>query len=190
MKRELLRKLIHLGTLLVPLLVWLLPRAAALALLAVAVAVALVVEWTRRHSRTFRYHFLKRTRVLLRGHERRGLSGATHLAIAYFLALALFPQRIAVVAMLYAGAGDSAAALVGKRWGRVRTRWGKSLEGAVAGLAVNVLVGLAMPGIAPLAAIVGGAAAAVLELLPIPIDDNLRTCLGGGLALWLVTTLA
>jgi dolichol kinase len=148
------------------------------------------VEWGRRRSRFLRYNFLRHTRPLLRTHERNGVAGATWLALAYFLALLFFPKEVAVLAMLYAGAGDAAAALVGRRWGRHRTAWGKSWEGTAAGAAVNVAIGLAVPGIPPLAAVLGGAAGALLELLPGPLDDNLRTALGGGTVLWLVLHLA
>ncbi|CAN5629121.1 SEC59/DGK1/VTE5 family protein [soil metagenome] len=185
MKRELLRKSIHLGTLAAPLLVWFLPRREGIVILGAAVLVAAAIEIARRRSRWFRLHFLKRSRSLLRGHERDGLAGATHLAIAYFFAFLLFPKPVAVLAMLYGGAGDAVAALVGKRWGRLRTSWGKSWEGAGAALVANVLMGLSIPGISIAPAIVGGIVAAGIEFLPIPVDDNLRVTLGGGAALWL-----
>lgn len=184
MKRELYRKSIHVASVGVPLLVWLLPRGAGVALLAAAVAVALAVELARARVRWARYHFLRRTRTLLRPHERRGLAGATYMAIAYLVALLLFPKPIAVAAMLYNGLGDAAAALVGKRWGRHRTSWGKSWEGAAAAVVVNLLAGLAVPGVGTTAAVLGAVAAAILEFLPIPLDDNPRVTLGGGGAAW------
>lgn len=190
MQREIYRKLIHLATVAVPLLAWVLPRWAALALLAPAAGVALAVEWARFRSRWARYHFLRRTRTLLRAHERRGLAGATYMVLAYLLALLLFPRPIAVTAMLYNGLGDAAAALVGKRWGRHRTRWGKSWEGAGAALAVNLAVGLVVPGVPLPAALAGALAAAVLEFLPLPLDDNLRVVVGGGAVAWLAAVLA
>jgi dolichol kinase len=169
---------------LAPVAVWFLPRSASIALLGGAVLVALAVEWARRQLPWARYQFLRRTRVMLRGHERHGLAGATAMAIAYLLALLFFPRVVAVAAMLYNGLGDTAAAVVGRRWGLHRTRWGKSWEGAAAALGVNLAVGVAMPGILVLAAVVGAVASAALEFLPLPGDDNLRITLGGGLALW------
>ena len=46
---------------------------------------------------------LRGTREMLRGHERLGLAGATHMAVAYLLALLIFPKPVAVVAMLFVG---------------------------------------------------------------------------------------
>jgi dolichol kinase len=174
---------------LVPLVVWLLPRPAALVLLGAGVVAALLVEGARRWSRWARYHFLTRTRTLLRAHERRRMAGATWMALAYFLALLLFPKAVAVLAMLYAALGDAAAALVGRRWGRHRAPWGKSAEGLAAAFAVMLALGWAMPGVPLAAAVVGAAVAALLEFLPLPLDDNLVVVLGGGAAVWGVMLL-
>lgn len=184
LRRELQRKRIHIATAAVPVAVWFLPRTTAIAMLGGAVAVALGVEWGRRSVPWVRHRFLRLTRAMLRGHERRGLAGATYMAVAYLLALLLLPQRIAVAAMLYNALGDSAAAIVGRKWGRHRTSWGKSWEGAAAAFVVNLGVGLALPGIGLPAALIGAVASTGLEFLPLPLDDNLRITLGGGLALW------
>ncbi len=188
MKRELARKSFHVASVVLPLLVWLAPRPVALAVLVPVAAVGLAVDLARLRLRAPRYHFLRLTRTMLRPHERHGLAGATYMAVAYALALVLYPKPVAVAAMLYNGLGDATAALVGKRWGRHRTRWGKSWEGFAAGLAVNLAVGCAVgwadPGLTPLGIVAGALAASVVELLPLPLDDNLRVTLGGGAAAW------
>jgi dolichol kinase len=185
MRRELARKAIHVASAAVPLLVWLLPRPAAIALLVPLALLALVVEAARHRVRAVRYHFLRRTRTLLRPHERRGLAGATWMALAYAAALLLFPRPVAVAAMLFNGLGDAAAALAGTRWGRRRTAWGKSWEGFAAGLGVDLAVGIGMwmlaPAAVPLAgALLGALAAASAEFAPLPLDDNVRVTLLGG----------
>lgn len=189
MKRELARKSIHLGTVLVPLVAWWLPPPITVAVLSIAVATAIVVEWARFQVRWVRYQFLRRTRTMLRPHERVRPAGATYLAVSYLVAMLVFPQPLAVVAMLYTGLGDATAALVGKRWGRHRTSWGKSWEGTAAAAAVNVGIGLVVPGVPTAAAFAGGLASALLEMAPLRIDDNLRTTLGGGAVGWLVWLL-
>jgi len=193
-RRELARKAFHVSSASLPLLVWVAPRWLALAVLLPTAAVAVTVDWTRLRYRGPRYLFLRYTRRMLRHHERRRFAGATYMAVAYATAVVLFPKPIAVMAMLFNGFGDAAAALVGKRFGRHRTRWGKSWEGFAAGLAVNLAVGLGIGalsgGVLPAAAAAaGGTAAAVLEFLDLPIDDNVRVTLGGGGVAWIVAML-
>lgn len=185
MRRELARKAIHVSSTAVPLLAWLLPRPAGVALLLTLAAVALAVDVARHRIRPVRYYFLRHTRTMLRPHERRGLAGATWMAMAYAAALLLFPKPVAVAAMLFNGLGDAAAALVGRRWGRHRTAWGKSWEGFAAGLATDLAVGVAMwmlaPAAVPLAgALLGALVAAAVEFAPLPLDDNVRVTLAGG----------
>jgi dolichol kinase len=195
MRRELARKAIHVSSTAVPLLVWLVPRPVAIAVLVPVAVLALAVDVARHRSRAVRYHFLRHTRTLLRAHERRGLAGATWMALAYAAALLLFPKPVAVAAMLFNGLGDAAAALVGKRWGRRRTAWGKSWEGFAAGLAVDLAVGMGMwmlaPAAVPLAgAVLGALVAAGIEFAPLPLDDNVRVTLAGGAGIMLGALLA
>jgi dolichol kinase len=191
--RELARKAIHMSSAVVPLLVWVAPRWLAIAMLVVIAAVAVAIDAARLRFRAPRYWFLRYTRRMLRHHERRRFAGATYMAVAYAVAVILFPTPIAVMAMLFNGLGDAAAAVVGKRFGRHRTTWGKSWEGFAAGLAVNLAVALAISSLAPglplLAASAGALAAAILEFLDLPIDDNVRVTLGGGAVAFLVTLL-
>lgn len=190
MRREVLRKLIHVSSVALPLFVWMAPRPLGVALLVPLAAVALAVDVARLRLRVPRYWFLRTTRTLLRHHERRGLAGATWMVAAYAVALLVFPKPVAVAAMLYNGLGDAAAALVGRRFGRHRTAWGKSWEGFAAALAVCLAVGFAVPGVSPAGAVLGALSAATLEFLPLPLDDNLRVTLGGALACWAGTALA
>lgn len=194
MKRELARKAIHVSSTAVPLLVWLLPRPVAIAVLVPVAALALAIDLARHRIRPFRYHFLRHTRTMLRPHERRGLAGATWMAMAYAAATLLFPKPVAVAAMLFNGLGDATAALVGKRWGRRRTAWGKSWEGFAAGLATDLAVGTGMWMLAPDvvslgAAVLGAAVAATVEFAPLPLDDNVRVTLAGGAGIMLGSSL-
>lgn len=187
MQRELARKAIHVSSVAVPVFVWLVPHRTAAAALLVLTVTALAVELARRRIRPVRYAFLRRTRTLLRPHERNRLAGATWMALAYLAAVLLFPKPVAVAAMLFNGLGDSAAALVGKRWGRHRTGWGKSWEGFAAGLAAGCAVALAVwaaaPGVPLAAGLAGALAASAAEMAPLPLDDNLRVTLAGGAAM-------
>lgn len=191
--RELGRKAIHVSSVAVPVLVWLLPRSLSLAVLVPGALLALAIDYARLTFRAPRYWLHRYVRTLLRPHERRAFVGATWMAVAYAAAVLLFPKPVAVAAMLFNGLGDATAALVGKRWGRRRVRWGKSWEGFAAGLAVNLAVAAAVSVLAPAlwlpAALAGAFAAAAAEFLDLPIDDNLRVTLTGGAVIVLLMAL-
>lgn len=189
LRREASRKAFHLASVLIPLTVWLVPRSIALSALLALAVLAVAVDLARLRLRGPRYYFLRYTRTMLRHHERNGLAGATYMAVAYAGALLLFPTPVAVAAMLYNGLGDAAAALVGRRFGRHRISTGKSWEGFAAALVVTLLVGLGVPGVGVAGAVLGALAAATLEFLPLPVDDNLRVTLGGGAFAWLGSLL-
>lgn len=189
MRREVYRKAIHIASVALPLFVWLVPRPVALAVLVPVAVLALVIDILRLRARGPRYLFLRRTRTLLRPRERRRLTGATYMAVAYALAVVLLPKPIAVAGMLYNGLGDASAALVGRRWGRHRTASGKSWEGAAAALGVSLLVGLLIPEVRLSAALAGAVAASALEFADLPPDDNLWVTLGGGAAVWMAGML-
>jgi dolichol kinase len=72
--------------------------------------------------------------------------------------------------MLYLALGDSAAALFGKKHGHTRTWYDKTLEGSIACFVVCALAGLFF--FKPTFAILGAACAAVIEILPWPLNDN------------------
>jgi dolichol kinase len=179
-----MRKAFHLASISIPLIVWIIPRPVGMIGVTVLAGVALGIDMARLRFRPVRYHFLRRTRAMLRAHERRSFAGATYMAVAYALAIMIFPRPVAVAAMLYNGLGDAMAALVGKRFGVHRTAWGKSWEGFGAALGTNLTIGLLLPGISIPGAIAGAIAAAGLEFAPLPLDDNLRVTLGGGAGAW------
>ena len=80
------------------------------------------------------------------------------------------------------------AAIVGKAWGRTRV-FRKSLEGALGGLAACLgwAAFLALSGVLPWPVLVAGAlAASLVELLPIPLDDNLGMTLLSGVVMRLL----
>ncbi|MDR5695383.1 MAG: hypothetical protein QN198_07540 [Armatimonadota bacterium] len=111
---------------------------------------------------------------ILRERERRKLSAITWFVLASFL-LALFAsEKAAIAAWLYALFGDWMAAVVGTRWGKHR-KGEKSLEGTTANLLACLFLALLVsPSLEfPLAvAIAGALVATVVELIPLPPDDN------------------
>jgi dolichol kinase len=111
--------------------------------------------------------------------------------VGYFLGGALgcllfFGLEVTLASIVILSAGDPAAAVVGRRWGRVRIGE-KSLEGTMAFLASAMAAGMVLqgfwPGITITTFSMGTLIAAVVEVLPLKMDDNLRVPLAAGLAM-------
>ena len=157
-------------------------------LLAVLSGVALVVETIRCSYEPLNRVLVRWLKPLLKESEDRKVTGATHMIIASLGCFLFFDKGVAVAALLFLSVGDPIAALVGRRargprfWGK--SPWGSlALFSASAGLsAVLWTTDVASPLWALLA---GGAVAAVVELLPLPLDDNTTIPLisGGAIAL-------
>ena len=184
--RELGRKAIHLGALVMPVGLWLVPvRYARLILfgfflLLVAIDVA---RWTDTPAS----RWLRRTlHMVLRPHERRRFSGGSYILAAGTLCAVLYPRPVAVAALICIIVGDTAAVFVGRAFGRIRIGH-KTLEGSLAFFATSILCILWIPGLPLSAKVVGALVAALVEALPIPVDDNLTVPLAAGVAMmaWL-----
>jgi len=113
---------------------------------------------------------------LMRRQETRGLTGSIYVLVGCLLTFILFDRDIAVAGMIFLGVGDACAGMVGERWGRHKIL-SKSMEGTAAFFVSSVIVGLIFQyvvlDISFMVLVVGALCAAVVELLPLPINDNL-----------------
>lgn len=182
---EIGRKSIHLSAILIPIGYYFTSEAVGRRILLLATAVVLVIDVVRLNEPRVRKLFFIFFGRLVRDHERYNLLGATYLLISSLLCVHLFEKPTAVAALSFLIVGDSMAALVGKSIGRVRI-FGKTLEGSLACLLVCVAIGLIIPGMTLTRTLVGAAMATLIELLPVPLDDNLRIPLAAGFAMMAV----
>jgi dolichol kinase len=132
--------------------------------------------------RTFFYLFFGR---LVRDHERYNLLGATYLLLSSLICVYAFSKPIAVAALAFLILGDTAAAVVGRAIGRVRIL-GKTLEGSLACLGICLAAAWVIPGLTWPQRLVGAVMATLFELLPVPLDDNLRIPMAAGFAMTLL----
>jgi len=177
------RSLMHLSSGFVALaVIQLTPTHAALVALAATFAGA---GWTMEVSRRFSTRandlLMKLFGPVAHEHEREHVNSATWYATALLL-LALFcPPLACSVAVMVLGFADPVAAIVGRRWGTIRLRSGRSLQGSLGFVAAALGAGLATTAVfyptLPLPSalvLVGGAAlvGALTELFSTKWDDN------------------
>ncbi|MBI4321807.1 MAG: hypothetical protein HY675_25215 [Chloroflexi bacterium] len=115
--------------------------------------------------------------------------GSTYYLLGAFVTFLLFPRDVAIAAVLFVAVGDAAAATFGERFG-TRKIGHKSLEGTAAFFASALAIGLVLIwaglDLRWAAVATGALVAAIMELLPLPVDDNLTIPLASALAMVLV----
>jgi glycerol-3-phosphate acyltransferase PlsY len=119
---------------------------------------------------------LTRFSSFIRKNEAHKLTGTAPYILGIGLSLYAFSQPVATAAICYLAFGDVAATTIGERYGRTKIG-NKSLEGTaafvIASLAVGGVLLLIGSGTSPWVMVLGSLAAAGVELIPLPVNDNL-----------------
>jgi dolichol kinase len=196
-RAEVIRKSIHLCSLSIPIIYYFISREEALMLLVPMTAAFLFVDLLRHFNSWAAKIFYKVFGWLLRSHEHDGkskrLNGATHVLISATLCVLIFPKLITITAFAVLIISDSAAALVGRRFGRKKFL-NKSVEGSAAFFISALFVIVATPKISAgageyLIAVAAAAIGTVVEASSIAIDDNLSIPISIGTVMWVLYDL-
>ena len=202
--QEVFRKLIHLSSLWMVALIWFFPYPKML--LFYGFAICLILNLLCEYAYSCQVRFITPVyafffKNMLRGKIKRGqwvVSGSTPVFAAAALVTLLFPQQIAAIALGVMLLADTAAALIGRRFGKHKTVNGKSLEGVIAFCVTGSLWACLLLYFAGLltvttatGAVVGVILASIAELFEkqIRMDDNFSIPLISGFIIWLSTIL-
>ena len=176
MREEIQRKSFHLLALGYVAALYVLPRPLYLFLLAGMFGIVGGVEWLRLHRPAVNDWFFAHFGGLFRAHERTRLTGLFWmLAGVMVCVLVSRTKAAAATAILYTVLGDGIASLVGKRV--QGPRWPnspKSFSGSTACFLVCAGIGwsLLRPDMSWAAVLGAALLATVVEVGPIPLDDN------------------
>jgi len=119
--------------------------------------------------------------------EEHTFSSMTHFTVAAFLSFALFPREIACASLLFPIFGDMFAKLFGMEFGRIKILK-KTFEGTLAYVTFSLLAGFIYHLFVRFSfyiIIAGTIAAALAEIAPWRMDDNLSGALISGTVMYL-----
>ena len=174
---EILRKLLHLSSSIIPLIYWFVvkDRNLMIIILLLLTTISLIIEYLRCNYRgRIQNIFQKNLSSILRDKELEGqLTGATWMLIGFTFTVLLFEIEIAVVALLFLSVGDSVAAIVGSAFpiGKI---WNKSILGSCTGVLFCIFFGIIINNnsLPSVLIVLGAISAMFIELIPSRINDN------------------
>tara|TARA_A100001015_G_scaffold293221_1_gene369537 strand:+ start:1487 stop:2062 length:576 start_codon:yes stop_codon:yes gene_type:complete len=173
---EIFRKFLHLFSSIIPLsYLWIFKeKSLVLELLLILSFFSILIEFFRFKVELINNIFKKFFNFMLRKNELKGsITGATWLIIGNLITVYLYPIYIAVPALIFLSIGDSFAALFGKKIPKLKIG-NKSIIGTLAGIFSSLPIALLVNQALPTHVLVIGAVTAMLvELLPLPLNDNL-----------------
>ena len=194
-KDELVRKLIHLTSLLIPIIYYFIPRTSAAIILGALSLFAISLDLARYLSPQIGSVFYKIFGFLLRRHEvdeeKRNLNGATYVLISALISVLIFPKVIFITAFSMLIIGDTLAALIGRKFGKHKLLF-KSLEGTLAFFVGSSIVVLFTPKVGNfpeefIIGFIGAFVGAIVENVSSHyVDDNLSIPLSIGFVMWIL----
>lgn len=144
--------------------------------LSIASVLIITLECLRFRYDTLNVSFVCVVAPILKRKEIKTVTGATYMLISSLVCFLLFDKEIAIAALLFLSVGDPFAAWFGRKTAVLRLG-DKSLFGTVAMFLASVSIS-AILWISPINAslgllVLGSATAAITEVLPLGLDDNL-----------------
>ncbi|MEA2004131.1 MAG: SEC59/DGK1/VTE5 family protein [archaeon] len=169
-RKEIFRKMVHLTSVLIVGSYYYFGKQVTLYLLAVTLILFIESEYVRIEWKKI----LPLVHDGIREKERYTMAGHVFFLIGAIISISIFDMDIAIAAILMTTFGDSAAAIIGRKFGRT---WipgikSKSLEGCFAELVVNLVIGyLFLDSV--IVILVMAFTATIVETLIEKLDDNL-----------------
>lgn len=190
MKKEILRKLIHLSSLIYPILYLLFIEKREMLIMTGSISLVLILLEIAKKQSVFVLKLLNIVfKMVSREKEMEGeIFGSTYFMVAVFLVILLFERQIAIASMLVLVISDTAASLLGKGFGKKKLYKEKSLVGFLSFLSSAIIVSCFFNFIF----IISATFAAFAELFAqkFKIDDNfLIPILYGAVSTLLIGTL-
>lgn len=157
--------------------------------------VAFAVEFLRLRNEKMNNVLMSLMRPFMRESEKTSVSGLPFYALGVGLTLTLFPERIAILSVLFLVFADPIASVIGILYGKDKILPNKSLQGTLAAFTVCYVITMiygmrfSNPNINLLCfSLLAGVIGSFSELCSRYIDDNLSIPVISGSMLYLINT--
>ena len=179
------RKAIHLFNLIIPFGYWfIIPDQNKFKIIIITfTALFILADYFRTKSKLIKKLFIIFFNKMLREHELKGqFTGATWVMISASVTILVFPKYIAIISLIFMSIGDTFAALIGRKFGKLKI-YDKSFEGFLGGLIVCLVAAYYYDPLPFYISGFGAFAAMLFETLPLPLDDNFRIPIGSAIVM-------
>ncbi len=177
------RKVIHLFNLIIPFGYWfIIPDQNKFKIIIITfTALFILADYFRTKSKLIKKLFIIFFDKMLREHELKGqFTGATWVMISASVTILFFPKYIAIISLIFMSIGDTFAALIGRKFGKLKI-YDKSLEGFLGGLILCLIAAYYYDPLPFYISGFGALVAMLFETLPLPFDDNFRIPIGSAI---------
>ena len=172
-RQEVYRKIVHISSSGIAILLWYFGKDAMLPwVLAVAILFP-ILDWLRKYIPLLKKLYFILFGIITRPYEHQVLSGASWVFMGAGFTAYLFNEKVAVIALLVMSLSDSAAAIIGIKYGTTRL-FNKSLEGTLAFLISTYLIIFLLSSASLMLLLITTITATVIELFSTPkLNDNI-----------------
>ena len=177
------RKAIHLFNLIIPFGYWfIIPDQNQFKIIIITFTTLFILaDYFRKKSKIIKKLFIIFFNKMLREHELKGqFTGATWVMISASVTILVFPKYIAIISLIFMSIGDTFAALIGRKFGKLKI-YDKSFEGFLGGLIACLVAAYCYDPLPFYISGFGALAAMLFEALPLPLDDNFRIPIGSAI---------
>ena len=187
-KSEYIRKLIHLSNLTIPISYYYVFQDKRFFLISLFffVLIFLAIDLFRDKNKYIKILFNLFFNRMMRKHELNGaLTGASWVMISAFFTILIFPKNIAILSLIFMSVGDTVAGLVGRKIGKLKIGE-KTVEGFVFGFLACAIISYNYKLIPFSISIYGSLVGMIFEVLPLPLDDNLKIPLSSASIMYVI----
>ena len=185
-KNEVYRKAIHLSNAIIPLSYYYCfsNKIDMIIVLAFFLIFCFFIEIYRKNNLKLSKFFSNWFEFMMREKEKKGeITGATWVFVGALFTILLVPDPYNIISLLFLSFGDTFAAIIGMKFPHIKLGR-KTLSGSMAGFFACLSIGLVID--IPITyeiVILGAFVAMFIEILPLPINDNVSIPISSGLSM-------